>query len=131
MSLWSMSSGLHGQTSDPAREFISANMSKEVCYKFCSLHKSIFSALQRDPCVCFDSHSGSPADPALCNVSDDSWYTFHLMYLWVAPVEGDLFWNAGASWEQLANVHDSSFRLFQRDCSLHQHVPQRTASCEP
>ena len=48
--------------------------------------------------VCtFDSHLGSPADSALCNVTcprnssqfcgGDSWYTFHLMYLWVAPVE--------------------------------------------
>ena len=47
--------------------------------------------------VCFDSHSGSPADPSLCDVnclgnssrfcSGDSWYTFYLLYLWVAPVE--------------------------------------------
>ena len=29
-----MSSGPHGQTSAPARKFISANMSNEVCYKF-------------------------------------------------------------------------------------------------
>ena len=72
-------------------------MSNEVCYKSCSLHKSIYSALQRDHCVCFDSHPGSPADLALCNVNypgnssqfcgDDSRYTFHLIYLWVAPVE--------------------------------------------
>ena len=76
---------------------IAANMSNKVCYKTCSLHKSMFSALQRDHCVCFDSHLGSSADPALCNVNcpgnssqfcgGDSWYTFHLMYLWVAPVE--------------------------------------------
>ena len=92
-----MSSGPHGQTSAPAHEFSSANMSNEVCYKSCSLHKSFYGALQRDHCVCFDTHSGSPADSALCNVScpgnysqfcgGDSWYTFHLMYLWVAPVE--------------------------------------------
>ena len=56
-----MSSGPHGQTSAPAHEFSSANMSNEVCYKSCSLHKSIYSALQRDHCVCFDSHSGNPA----------------------------------------------------------------------
>ena len=97
MSLSGMSSGPHGQTSAPAHEFSSANMSNEVCHKSCSLHKSFYSALQRDHCVCFDSHSGSPADPALCNVTcpgnssqfcgGDSWYTFHLMYLWVAPVE--------------------------------------------
>ena len=92
-----MSSGPHGQTSAPAHEFSSANMSNEVCYKSRSLHKSIYSALQRDHCVCFDSHSGSPADSAQCNVNcpgnscqscgGDSWYTFHLMYLWVPPVE--------------------------------------------
>ena len=97
MSLSGMSSGPHGQASDPAHEFSSANMSNEVCYKFCCLHKSIYSALQRDHCVCFDSHSGSPADPVLKNVNcpgnssqfcgGDSWYTFHLMYLWVTPVE--------------------------------------------
>ena len=67
-----MSSGPHGQT-------------------------SMYSALQRGHCFCFDSHLGSSADPALCNVNcpgnssqfcgGDSWYTFHLMYLWVAPVE--------------------------------------------
>ena len=69
MSLSGMSSGPHGQASDPAHEFSSANMSNEVCYKFCCLHKSIYSALQRDHCVCFDSHSGSPADPVLKNVN--------------------------------------------------------------
>ena len=72
-------------------------MSNEVCYKSCSLHKSIYSALQRDHCVCFGSHSGRPANPDPCNVNcsgnssqfrgGDIWYTFHLMYLWVAPVE--------------------------------------------
>ena len=97
MSLSGMSSGPHGQTSAPAHEFSSVTMNNEVCYKSCSLHKGIYSALQRDHCVCFDSHSGSPADLALCNVNcpgnssqfcgGDSWYTFHLMYLWVAPVE--------------------------------------------
>ena len=97
MSFSGMSSGPHGQTSAPAHEFSSGNMSNEVCYKSCSLHKSIYSALQRDHCVDFDSHLGSPADPVLCQVncpgissqfcSGDSWYTFHLMYLWVAPVE--------------------------------------------
>ena len=97
MSLSGMSSGPHGQTSAPAHDFNSANMSNEVCYKSCSLHKSIYSALQRDHCVYFDSHSGSPADSGLCNVNCPgnvsqfcgvySWYTFHLMYLRVAPVE--------------------------------------------
>ena len=57
----------------------------------------VYSALRRDNCVCSDSHSGSPADPVPCNVncpgnssqflSVDSWYTFHVMYLWVTPVE--------------------------------------------
>ena len=97
MSSSGMSSGPHGQTSAPTHECSSVNMSNEVCYKSCSLHKSIYSALTRDSCVCFDSHSGSPADPALYNVScpgnssqfcdGDSWYTFHLMYLWATPVK--------------------------------------------
>ena len=92
-----MSSGPHGQTSAPPHEFSSVNMSKEVCYKSCSLHKSIYSALRRDHFVCFGSHSGIPADPALCSVKfpgnssqfcgGDSWYTFRLMHLWMAPVE--------------------------------------------
>ena len=87
MSLSGMSSGPHGQTSAPAHEFSSVNVSNEVCYKSCSLHKSICSVLQRDHC--FGSRSGIPADPDLCNVKcpgnssqfcgDDSWYTFHLM----------------------------------------------------
>ena len=121
--------------------YMSVNVSNEVRYKPCSLCKSIYSVLQRDHLVCFGSHSGSPADPVLCKVNcpgnfsrfcgGDSWYTFHLMYLWVALVEADLFWIARVSWEQRANVHDSSSRLFQRDCSSHHHVPQRTASCEP
>ena len=38
MSLVGMSSGPHGQTSAPAHEFSSANVSNEVCYKSCSLH---------------------------------------------------------------------------------------------
>ena len=101
MSLSDMSSGPHGQTSAPAHKFISANVSNEVCYKFCSPHKSIYSAHQRDHCVCFDSHSGSPADPAFCNVicpgnssqfpGGNSWHTFHLMYQWVAPVDTTCF----------------------------------------
>ena len=47
------------------------------------------------------SHLGSSADAALCNVTcpgnscqfcgGDSWYTFHLMYLWVAPVDSICF----------------------------------------
>ena len=96
----------HGQTFAPAHEFSSVYMSKEVCHKSGSLHKSIYSALQREHCVCFDWHLGIPPDPDLCNVNcpenssqfcdGDSWYTFHLMYLWAAPVK-DLFWNAGAS----------------------------------
>ena len=97
MSLSGMSSGPHGQTSAPAHKFSSGNMSNEVCYTSCSLHKSIYSALQRDPRVYFDSHSGSPAGSALCSVTcpgnssqfcgGDSWYTFQLMHLWMAPVE--------------------------------------------
>ena len=96
-----MSSGPHGQTSAPGHEFNSTNMSNEVCYTSGSLHKSVYIVFQRDHCVCFDSHSGSPADPSLCNVTcpekfsqfcgGDSWYTFHLMYLWVAPVEAICF----------------------------------------
>ena len=128
MSLSGMSAGPNGQTSAPVHEFNSANVSNEVCYKSCILHKSIYSALQRDHCVCFDSHSGSPAGPALCNVNcpgnfsqfcgGDSWYPFHLMYLWVAPVEANLFWNAGASWKQHANVHDSLSRCVVRKKSF-------------
>ena len=139
-SLSDTSSGSHGQTSAPAHKFISANASNEVCCKSCKLHKSIYSALQRDHFVCFDSHSGSPADPALCNANcpgnssqfcgGDSWYTFHLIYLSVHSLRGgDLFWDAGASWELHANVHDNLSRLFQRGCSLHRHAPQWTASC--
>ena len=96
-SLSGMSSGPHGQTYAPAHEFRSANMSNKVCDKTCSLHKSKNSTLQRDHCVCFDSHLGSSADPVLCDVNcpgnssqfcgGDSWYTFHLMYLWAPPVE--------------------------------------------
>ena len=40
MSLSDMSSGPHGQTSAPVHDFSSVNMSNEVCYKSCSLHKS-------------------------------------------------------------------------------------------
>ena len=65
MSLSGMSSGLHGQTSATAHELNSTNMSNEVYYKSCSLHESIYSALQRDHCVFFGSHSGSPADPVM------------------------------------------------------------------
>ena len=96
-SLSDMSSGPHGQTSAPAHEFGSVNVSNEVRKKSCSLHKSVYSALQRDHFVCVGSHSGIPAEPALCNVKfpgivfqfcgGDSWYTFHVMYLWVAPVD--------------------------------------------
>ena len=136
MSLSGMSSEPHGQTSAPAHEFNSANVSNEVCYKSCSLHKSVYSVLHRDHCVCFDSHSGIPADPAL------SWKLFSVLWwrqLVHVPFDvsvggsrgGDLFWNTGASWEQHASAHDSLSRRFQRDCSLHQHVHQRTASCEP
>ena len=120
MSLSGMPSGPHGQTSAPAHKFNSDNMSNEVCYKSCSLHKNIHSALQRDHCVCFDSHSGSPADPALCNVScpgnysqfcgGDSWYTVAFDVSVGGSRGGDLFWNAGASWEQhVINVHDNLF----------------------
>ena len=101
MSPSGMSSGPHGQTSTTAHEFNSTNMSNAVYYKSCSLHKSIYSAHQRDRFVCFDSHSGSPADPALCNVicpgnssrfcGGDSWHTFHLMYQWVALVDTTCF----------------------------------------
>ena len=97
MSPSGMSSGPHGQTSAIAYEFNSTNISNEVHYKSCSLHKSVYIALQRDHFVRFGSHSGSPVDPVLCNVTcpgnssqfcgGDSWYTFHLTYLWVAPVE--------------------------------------------
>ena len=68
MSLSGMSSGPHGQTFAPAHEFGSVNVSNEVCYKSCSLHKSIFSALQCDHRVCFGSRSEIPADPVPCNV---------------------------------------------------------------
>ena len=42
-SLSGMSSGPHGQTSDPAHVFSSGTMSNEVRYKSCSLHKSVTS----------------------------------------------------------------------------------------
>ena len=64
-----MSSGPHGQTSAKAHEFNSTNMSNEVYYNSCSLHKSVYIVFHRDHFVCFDSHSGSPADPSLCNVN--------------------------------------------------------------
>ena len=86
MSPSGMSTGPHGQTSATAHEFNSTNMSNKVCYKSCSLHKSAYIVFQRDHCVCFDSHSGSPADPSLCNVNCpenssrfcgcDGWHTF-------------------------------------------------------
>ena len=61
-SLSGMSSGPHRQTFAPAHEVGSVNVSNEVCYKSCSLHKSFYSTLQRDHFVCFGSHSGSPVD---------------------------------------------------------------------
>ena len=101
MSPSGMSSGPHGQTSAKAHEFNSANMSNEVYYTSCCLHKSVYIVFQRDDCVCFDSHSGSPVDPSLCNVNclehasrfcgGDGWHTFHLMYLWVASVDSICF----------------------------------------
>ena len=69
MSPSGMSSGPHGQTSATAHEFNSTNMSNEVHNKSCSLHKSVYIALQRDHFVCFGSHSRSPVDPVLCNVT--------------------------------------------------------------
>ena len=53
-----MSSVPHGQTFVPVHEFGSVNVSNEVCYKSCSLHKSIYSALQCHYRVCFGSHFG-------------------------------------------------------------------------
>ena len=50
-SLSDMLSGPHGQTSAPANEFSFVNMSKEVRHKYCSLNKSIYSALTRNNCV--------------------------------------------------------------------------------
>ena len=44
MSLSGLSSGPHGQTFAPAHEFSSVNMSNEVRYKSCSLHKKVFTA---------------------------------------------------------------------------------------
>ena len=41
MPLSGMSSGPHGQTSATAHEFNSTNISNEVSYKSCSLHKSV------------------------------------------------------------------------------------------
>ena len=55
MSPSGMSSGPHGQTSATAHEFNSTNMSNEVYYKSCSLHKSVYIVFQRDHCACFDS----------------------------------------------------------------------------
>ena len=121
MSLSGLSSGPHGQTSDPAHVFSSGDMSNEVRYKSCNLHKSIYTVLQRDHCVCFGSHSGIPADPALRNMKFPGFFSV----LWWrqlvhVPFDvsvggscgGDLFWNAGVSWEQRANVHGSLSRLF-------------------
>ena len=45
MSLSGMSSGPHGQTSAPAHEFCSANMSNAVCYKSCSLLEILLSSV--------------------------------------------------------------------------------------
>ena len=106
MSLSGMSSGPHGQTSAPAHKFMSADMSNEVCYKSCGLHKSIHSALQRDHCVFFDSHSGRPADSAICNVNCPGQFFSVLWWRQLVHVPcdvsvggsrgGDLFWNAGS-----------------------------------
>ena len=97
MFLSGMSSGPHGQTFAPAHEFGSVDVSNQVCYKFCSPHKSVYSALQCEHRVCFGSRSGIPANPVPCNVKcpgnyfqfcgDDSWYTFNLIYLCMASVE--------------------------------------------
>ena len=146
MSLSGTSAGPHGQTSAPAHEFNSANVSNEVCYKSCSLHQSIYSALQRDHSVRFDSHSGSPADPALCNVNcpgnssqfcgGDSWYTFHLMYMCVAPVEVICSGMPEPVGNNMLSVHDNLFRLFQRDgscistCPSGQHLSSHEPVCD-
>ena len=66
----------------------------------------------------------------------DSWYTFHLMYLWVGSRGGDLFWNAGASWEQHANVHDSLSDYFNEivpcicTCPSGQHLASHESVCD-
>ena len=78
------------------------DMSNEVCHNSRSLHKSIHSAVQHDHRERFDLITECSDDSAMGNVrcDDDSWYTFRLRYLWVAP------WNVGAGWEQRANVLD-------------------------
>ena len=140
MSPWGMSSGPHGQTSAPAHEFSSVNMSNEVCHKSCSLHKSIYSALRRDHFVCFGSHSGIPADPALCSVKfpgnssqfcgGDSWYTFQLMHLWMAPVEVICSGMPEPVGNNMPTYTTVCLDYFNETCSLHQRAPHRTASSE-
>ena len=73
------------------------DMSNEVCHNSRSLDKSIHSALQHDHRERFDLITECSDDSAMGNVTcpgipsqfcdDDSWYTFRLRYLWVAPVE--------------------------------------------
>ena len=138
LSLSDMLSGPHGQTSAPANEFSFVNMSKEVRHKSCSLHKSIYSALTRNNCVRFDSHSGSAADAALCNVicpgnssqfcGGDSLHMLHLLCLWVAPVDSICSGMMEPVGNNMPTYTTICFDYFQRDCYLHQHVLQRTAS---
>ena len=73
------------------------DMSNKDCHNSRNLHKSIHSALQHDHRVRFDLITESSDDSAMGNVKcpgissqfcdGDSWYTFRLRYLWVAPVE--------------------------------------------
>ena len=71
-------------------------MSNEVCYKSCSLHKVYTSPSNVTVVYVLIRTWEARLIRAPCNVScpgnssqfcgGDSWYTFHLMYLWVAPV---------------------------------------------
>ena len=147
MSLSGTSSGPHGQMFAPVHEFSSAYMSNEVCYKSCSLHKSIYSALQRDHCVCFDSHSGSPADPALCSANcpgnssqfcgGDSWYTFHLIYLWVAPAEAicsgmpEPVGNNMPMYTTVCLDYSNEIVPYISTCSSGQHLASHEPVCDP
>ena len=72
-------------------------MSNEVCYKSCSLHKVYTSPSNVTVVYVLIRTWEARLIRAPCNVScpgnssqfcgGDSWYTFHLMYLWVALVK--------------------------------------------
>lgn len=97
MSLSSTSSGLPGEAPIEAQASSSVTMSYHECYNTCSENQTIYSALQGNRCLCFDTYVGSSVSQSQCNTpcpgnssqvcGGSGVYSFHLNYLWVSPVE--------------------------------------------